>query len=517
MDVNSADKTGDISKAAARRTEELLFTHQPLDLDTASVRLVEVLPLGSGGRVECKIRPVKLDTSVYTCVSYVWGPPDETHWITIDDRPFEVRRNLWNFLSIASTLRSKALGGTSLLDIHELDTERCFQSLWIDALCIDQGNVLERNHQVQQMGQIYSKAEHVISWLGTDSDLAAFLNVAWRHSSCDWRSKKQQVEQHQNSIRKLHDDVYWKRAWITQELVLAHTVHLLANDVTIPLPVLHDIGETLGIVHGFNFRRYSWQPLVHARHASTPLPLMVNLWHFRDKRCSDLRDAAYSLLYMSSDGGKLQVDYNCSLAELARNILCLYPNMICLHTAATIIRVMKLDQLNSMVNVTLPFIAINQSLHELSRVKLTDNSTLPVAYCRTCHERLPVYCLLQCIFCLRCTWHGRNAPESYRASKDYHPGHLIFWKSTTARNQQRGSLYWAPSDMGQCRELEGHRDVFEVSNDCKAIHLSVSLVCELMSLMSLFGTMNDQTIRHIVRSRPHNRFVQSWRVAMKRS
>jgi hypothetical protein len=517
MDIDSANKAGDTGKAAARRTEEPLFTHQPLDLDTASVRLVEVLPLGPGGRVECKIKLARLDTSVYTCVSYVWGPPDETHWITIDERPFEVRRNLWNFLHIASTLRTKALEGTNLLDVHRLDTERCFQSLWIDALCIDQENVLERNHQVQQMGQIYSKAERIISWLGTGLDLAAFLDAAWRHSSCDWRLKKQQIEQHWNSIWKLHNNVYWKRAWITQELILAHTVHLLANDVAIPLLVLHDIAETLRVVHGHSFHWHSWQPLVHVRHASTPLPLMVNLWHFRDKRCSDLRDAAYSLLYMSSDGDKLRVDYNCSLAEVARNVLNLYPNMICLHTAATIIRVMKLDQLNSMINLTLPFIAINQSHFEPSGFTLKDTLTLPVAYCLTCHERLPMYFSFECIFCLRCTWHGINAPAPYVASKDYHPGHLVFWESTTAHNEQRGSLYWAPSDMGQFRELEGHRDVLEVSNGCKAIRLSASLVCELMSLTSLFGTMDDQTIRRIVRSRHHNRFVQSWTVAMKRA
>ncbi|PMD67529.1 HET-domain-containing protein, partial [Hyaloscypha bicolor E] len=38
--------------------------------------------------------------------------------------------------------------------------------LWIDALCINQKDVKERNHQVTQMGLIYSQAESVIVWLG---------------------------------------------------------------------------------------------------------------------------------------------------------------------------------------------------------------------------------------------------------------------------------------------------------------------------------------------------------------
>src|SRR6266536_3278017 len=50
--------------------------------------------------------------------------------------------------------------------------DRC---LWIDALCINQADLLERNHQVRLMSRIYGEASHVIAWLGladNDSDLA---------------------------------------------------------------------------------------------------------------------------------------------------------------------------------------------------------------------------------------------------------------------------------------------------------------------------------------------------------
>lgn len=58
-----------------------------------------------------------------------------------------VRQNLYKFLkSYRQTLKRKYL--------------------WIDALCIDQGNIPERNHQVAQMTSIYSNAEEVIVWLG---------------------------------------------------------------------------------------------------------------------------------------------------------------------------------------------------------------------------------------------------------------------------------------------------------------------------------------------------------------
>jgi hypothetical protein len=38
--------------------------------------------------------------------------------------------------------------------------------IWIDALCINQDDFLERNQQVTMMGRIYSSCREVIMWLG---------------------------------------------------------------------------------------------------------------------------------------------------------------------------------------------------------------------------------------------------------------------------------------------------------------------------------------------------------------
>jgi hypothetical protein len=40
----------------------------------------------------------------------------------------------------------------------------------VDAICIDQDNILERGHQVKQMGEIYSYAGTVLTWLGLHSN-----------------------------------------------------------------------------------------------------------------------------------------------------------------------------------------------------------------------------------------------------------------------------------------------------------------------------------------------------------
>jgi hypothetical protein len=40
--------------------------------------------------------------------------------------------------------------------------------LWIDQLCIDQDNNVEKGPQIQLMGDIYRNAERVVIWLGVD-------------------------------------------------------------------------------------------------------------------------------------------------------------------------------------------------------------------------------------------------------------------------------------------------------------------------------------------------------------
>jgi hypothetical protein len=40
--------------------------------------------------------------------------------------------------------------------------------IWVDQLCVDQNNPEEQSRQVNMMGQVYSRAEQVIMWLGPD-------------------------------------------------------------------------------------------------------------------------------------------------------------------------------------------------------------------------------------------------------------------------------------------------------------------------------------------------------------
>jgi hypothetical protein len=74
-------------------------------------------------------------------------------------------------------MKSISLNGQSC-DVREnlfdalvnLRHENQQRTLWIGAICINQDNMKERNHQASRMGSIYSQAEKVVAWLGLSDE-----------------------------------------------------------------------------------------------------------------------------------------------------------------------------------------------------------------------------------------------------------------------------------------------------------------------------------------------------------
>ena len=87
----------------------------------------------------------------YEALSYVWGSPTGTLPISCDGKELLITPNC-----------DEALRHLRLVDQ--------FRILWIDAICIDQGDgeecVLERNNQIALMGEVYRNAERTLCWLG---------------------------------------------------------------------------------------------------------------------------------------------------------------------------------------------------------------------------------------------------------------------------------------------------------------------------------------------------------------
>ncbi|KAH7082350.1 heterokaryon incompatibility protein-domain-containing protein, partial [Paraphoma chrysanthemicola] len=292
------------------------FEHDPLDQSQPSIRLVKILRKKSrGGLLQCEVHHTTVDAS-YICLSYVWGEPptaDGLRPILINGKRFSVRPNLYAFLTASRSRYSKTM-------------------LWIDALCIDQMNTLERNHQVQQMGEIFSRAEYVIAWLGDDRfagrSLVMFRAMA---SYSQARSLVNFLSTLLHLIRLNDDDhlyaalrEYWSRAWITQEVALACQVKFRARKAEWKLPASldqhwEDISKPPS--QGGDTILYSILRLSTTRHDDWQYGLMELLCGLVYKNCSDPRDRIYSLLSLCRERDVLKVDYGISEVRLLCHVL----------------------------------------------------------------------------------------------------------------------------------------------------------------------------------------------------
>ncbi|KAK0664574.1 heterokaryon incompatibility protein-domain-containing protein [Cercophora samala] len=97
--------------------------------------------------------------------------------------------------------------------------------LWIDAICIDQENHEERNHQVQMMSLIYTSASQVCVWLGEDNDDSAtaisFIHEIMQLENFDAIAANKDNATKWQSLLLLMQRPWFSRRWVVQEIALA--------------------------------------------------------------------------------------------------------------------------------------------------------------------------------------------------------------------------------------------------------------------------------------------------------
>jgi hypothetical protein len=110
--------------------------------------------------------------------------------------------------------------------------------LWVDALCVDQDNPVERGKEVRRMRQIYGDSCSVFVHLGVESDgsdlaIALIRKIAYNlREGFDYRKflvqmANKEIRGEPNPEResyvalfKLFCRPYWSRMWIIQELAM---------------------------------------------------------------------------------------------------------------------------------------------------------------------------------------------------------------------------------------------------------------------------------------------------------
>jgi Heterokaryon incompatibility protein (HET) len=132
------------------------FKYKPLLDPETGIRLIEIMPGEENEPISCKICAYDSVAPSYHALSYAWGDSRQKMPIFLNRKPFLVTT------SLEAALRSRRCRsfGESLEQLP----------LWVDAICIDQENGTERNHQVQRMKYVYANAETTIIWLGNYSE-----------------------------------------------------------------------------------------------------------------------------------------------------------------------------------------------------------------------------------------------------------------------------------------------------------------------------------------------------------
>ncbi|KAN0110935.1 Heterokaryon incompatibility protein (HET) domain containing protein [Hyaloscypha variabilis] len=136
------------------------YEYKPLDPSQREFRLLHILPENdatsedesSTDPVRCTVSHASLDSAPpYDALSYTWGDPSTQTTIVVDGADFLATPN---FEAGLRHLRKK----------DEIVT------LWVDALCINQSDIPEKNFQLKQMREIYVQAKSVIAWLGPSNE-----------------------------------------------------------------------------------------------------------------------------------------------------------------------------------------------------------------------------------------------------------------------------------------------------------------------------------------------------------
>lgn len=267
-----------------------LYRYEPVN--ERDIRLVELQSPNPDNpkEVACKIKYSTLDSCpLFTAVSYMWGPASTPEIVYIEGKVLKVRESLFQLL----------------LDLRRGEP----RLLWIDALCIDQENMIERMEQVKIMGEIYAKANYVMTWLGSeckDGELGAqMLDLYARQLPLPPNAD----EHNYKAIEQLYRTAYWSRRWPIQEVLQGRTVIIyvagletslstmaeFALDSNFPWPqdayvksVRTRLRETLPV------RLYQ-----HRRAGKQNLTLTNMLLDYSTTECSDPHDIVFAFLSLT--------------------------------------------------------------------------------------------------------------------------------------------------------------------------------------------------------------------------
>lgn len=299
--------------------------HPSGSIDDDVVISIEVLPFKPGDP--------EAQLADYEALSYVWGTKENPLQIYVDIGT--LRRTMLVTQNLHSALRH----------LRQTSNPR---AMWIDAICINQGDNDEKGPCVAIMGKIYQNASRVVVWLGPAADNSDVIlsNMSWLGSaieidedtyekrlapgvpptSLDLEQPVSLSEVEMISTTALTRREWFRRLWIRQEISFAKPNAIVTcGKSEVPWQILRkalifhfhpgaqtflpnrslcsDLSDSLQTISEFLYR-------VRASNFS----LMRH--EYGQSVCSDPRDRIYAVLSIFDLSHRIAPDYNKSYQEV---------------------------------------------------------------------------------------------------------------------------------------------------------------------------------------------------------
>lgn len=226
-------------------------------LQGSEIRLLRVAPGAWDDQVSCTIHYVPLDERPeYVALSYTWGDPSDQVDILVDGRRHRVTRSLFTALR---RFRELCAEGRSYNGFTFSSSAGETTYIWADALCINQGDVREKEREIPRMRDVYTLCDRVCVWLGEndknwddDVEIKALLEKTERwlesgsfgadipHNTEHMSTKEtlpteQEVEDYFSPRveafldlwRKIGSRDWFRRGWVVQEVALSEAEPIL--------------------------------------------------------------------------------------------------------------------------------------------------------------------------------------------------------------------------------------------------------------------------------------------------
>ena len=310
------------------------YPDAPINPDSQDIRIFQLLPGSVGSRVSGRLVRHDMQESnaiqSYEALSYRWGTTLEARTIHLGHNPeFKVTANLETALQM---LRSPEIS----------------RMIWIDAICINQGDVLERNQQVQLMRRIYANAKLVRIWLDVEIDPTCAPMLQLQNLN-DQSTEKDLGDDPSfwEPLCAVFKDHYWMRVWIQQEISNAMSLVIQCRRVLLPvlgcyhyIRITHDrttaldfntpvwldwldIRPNLRLPKRFGLADSSCHPVQGSTLSEEDLDLLIILSSSFKLQCTDDRDRLYGILHLARDyvEGDIPINYENSVSKVYTSVV----------------------------------------------------------------------------------------------------------------------------------------------------------------------------------------------------